>query len=224
VSTVHEAIAPLVAGDTLSRAEFLRRWEAMPEIKYAELIGGIVYMPSPATNDHSVYHCSVDGWLNVYAAFTPGCQSGGSGTWLMLQDAPQPDGHLWILPEYGGQARRQGKFPKGAPELAAEVSLSSTAYDLHQKLELYQEAGVQEYLVILLREREIRWHRLRRRRYVLIRPARDGLLRSEVFPGLWLDGEAFLADKMSQVYETLQKGLRSAAHAEFVQNLAARKH
>jgi len=33
-------IEPLVAGDRLTREEFLRRWEAIPELKKAELIGG----------------------------------------------------------------------------------------------------------------------------------------------------------------------------------------
>src|SRR3989442_193806 len=133
----------LVAGDKLSREEFLRRWEAMPHVKRAELIGGIVYMPTPLSRDHGVVDTRADAWLAVYAAFTPGCEAGANTTWLMEEDAPQPDVHLWILPEYGGQARLQGLYPGGAPELATEVCRSSTAYDLHQKKDLYRSAGVQ---------------------------------------------------------------------------------
>ena len=48
------AIEPLSPGDQLTRAEeFLRPiWEAHPEIKRAELLGGIVYMPSPLSVQH----------------------------------------------------------------------------------------------------------------------------------------------------------------------------
>jgi hypothetical protein len=37
----------LEAGDRLSRDEFERRYERMPHLKKAELIEGIVYLPSP---------------------------------------------------------------------------------------------------------------------------------------------------------------------------------
>jgi len=36
-------IPMLMIGDRLSATEFLRRWEAMPEVKNAELINGIVH-------------------------------------------------------------------------------------------------------------------------------------------------------------------------------------
>ena len=40
-------IPPLESGDRLTRHEFERRYQARPEIKKAELIEGVVYMPSP---------------------------------------------------------------------------------------------------------------------------------------------------------------------------------
>src|SRR5262249_5967868 len=146
------AVEPLHAGQRLTREEFLRRWEAMPEVKFAELINGIVYMPSPQTSDHGLTENEVDTWLGTYRAYTSGCGSGSQSTWLMLQSAPQPDSYLWTLPEHGGQSGVQGKYHVGAPELAAEVCFSSSAYDLSVKKELYERAGVQEYVALLVEE------------------------------------------------------------------------
>ena len=51
MSIAHRAQQPLRAGQRLAVQEFLRRWEAMPEVKFAELIDGVVYMPSPLSSD-----------------------------------------------------------------------------------------------------------------------------------------------------------------------------
>src|SRR5438876_4280527 len=160
MTTVDHEVKPLAAGDNLTRDEFLRRWEAFPEFKYAELIGGIVYMPSPLSIEHGEADIPVGYWLEHYAVNTPGLKAGGNVTWLMLKDAPQPDLYLRVLPEFGGPSRVKGKYLVGAPELIAETCLSSTSYDLHQKLDLYQAAGVKEYMTVLLKDREVRWHRL----------------------------------------------------------------
>jgi putative restriction endonuclease len=210
----------LFAGQRLKRDEFLRRWEAMPEVKHAELIGGVVYMPSPVSIDHGSHDSLVTGWLSYYAARTPGCESCSSTTWLMLEDAPQPDGDLRILPEYGGQSRVEGPYGAGAPELAAEVSLSSASYDLGPKMELYRAAGVQEYVAVLLGEARVVWYRLINGKYILVQPGSDGLLRSAVFPGLWLDPAALLARNGARVYDVLDLGLRSPEHRDFVRALA----
>ena len=108
---------PLQDGDRLDSAEFLRRWEAMPDLKHAELIDGIVYMPSPVSLKHSDFHGTLAGWICYYAANTPGCRSGVEGTWVMgAKSVPQPDIMLWILPENGGQSRVEGEYAAGAPE------------------------------------------------------------------------------------------------------------
>src|SRR5437868_1986062 len=103
MSAVAPILPPLLRDDDrLTRDEFLRRWEAMPGLKHAELIDGIVYMPSPVSRKHSDFHSAIDNWLGHYAVRTPGWRSGLEGTWLMKEDAPQPDITLRILPEYGG--------------------------------------------------------------------------------------------------------------------------
>ena len=196
----------------------------MPEVKFAELIDGVVYMPSPVTSDHGRTEIRIVTWLGTYVASTPGCDAGSQSTWLMLESAPQPDSYLWIRPEYGGQSTMEGKYHAGAPELAAEICLTSAAYDLGVKKALYQTAGVREYVAILVQEEEIRWHRLVKGAYELCRPTSKGVFRSRMFPGLWLDGPALWKYDMARLLQTLERGLRSAEHAAFVKKLAARKN
>jgi Uma2 family endonuclease len=224
VAVAEQEIPPLERGDKLSRDEFMRRWEAMPHLKRAELIGGIVYMPSPLSRSHGDFDSHVGAWLWMYSASTPGCEAGGNATWLMKEeDAPQPDCDLRILPEYGGQSRMEGEYSAGAPELLAEVCLSSTSYDLHQKYDLYEQAGVQEYVALLLREQEVRWHRLVDGKFQVISPGGDGILRSVAFPGLWLDPAVLLVKDKQRMLAVLQQGLQSPEHAVFVAELAKRK-
>src|SRR5262245_16507646 len=108
MATVAQHVPPLVAGDRLTRDEFLRRWEAHPEIKKAELIGGMVYMPSPVSVEHGDTEGQTGGWLQVYSAYTPGTASGHNTTAHLLEDAPQSDINLRILPEYGGKSWVEG--------------------------------------------------------------------------------------------------------------------
>lgn len=223
MATVEQRVPPLVAGDRLTRAEFLRRWVDHPEIKKAELIGGIVYMPSPVSIEYGVSENDVGTWVGTYRAVTSGTISGQNTTSFILQDCPQPDIFLCILSEYGGESWVQGKYLHGKPEFLTEICRSSTAYDLHQKLELFQAAQIPEYLAILLYEREIRWHILEGGVYQLLPPDADGIWRSRIFPGLWLDGQALLEGNLSQVLAKLQEGIRSPAHQAFVEKLAAAK-
>jgi hypothetical protein len=223
VTTIEQRIPPLAAGDKLSREEFLRRWEAHPEIKNAELIGGIVYMPSPVSVEHGDMDGDVGTWLGTYKVASRGTASGHNTTSFLLDDTPQPDINLRILPEFGGSSWVEDGYLHGVPELLTEVCRSSAAYDLHVKLDLYQAAGVPEYLAILLFEQEIRWHVLVAGKYQVLSPDTDGLWRSRIFPGLWLDGKALLAGDLQQVLARLQVGLQSPAHTQFVTQLAAKK-
>jgi hypothetical protein len=218
-----QPVPELAAGDKLTRAEFLRRWQAHPEIKNAELLGGIVYMPSPVSLAHGEMDGDVGIWLGSYRMGTSGTDSGHNTTSFILKDTPQPDNFLRILPAYGGSSRTEGKYLGGRPELLAEICRSSACYDLHFKLKLYQAARIPEYLAVLLFEQKVRWHILVKGRYKLLSANRDGLLRSRIFPGLWLDSKALLARNMQQVLARLQEGLRSPEHERFVAELASRK-
>jgi hypothetical protein len=223
VTTTGQRVPPLAAGDKLTRTEFLRRWEAHPEIRKAELIGGLVFMPSPLSVEHSEMDGDVGIWLGTYRLATPGTASGHSATSFILKDTAQPDNYLRILPEYGGSSWIEDKYLGGRPELLAEISLSSASYDLHAKLTLYEAAGIPEYLVLLLFEQEVRWHVLVDEQYQVLSPDRQGLLRSRIFPGLWLDSKALLERNLQQVLARLQKGLHSPEHKRFVAELARRR-
>ena len=209
---------PLREGDRLDSVEFLRRWEAMPDLKRVELIDGVVFMASPVSLDHCTTHHDINTWIGIYRSRTPGCQAGTDGTWVMgPKDIPQPDVFLRILPEWGGQSRNSGKYAEGAPELIVEVSGSSLSRDLGIKLDLYLAAGVREYLTVQLQPRTIVWRQLWGGRYRELRPDSDGVLRSRVFPGLWMDPEALWDGSLLAAGEL---GLSSPEHAAFVKRLA----
>ena len=86
-------IPPLQNGDRLTRDEFERRYDAMPNLVKAELIDGVVYMPSPVRLElHGEQHVDLIGWLGVYRAYTPGLRCGNNCTIrLDLDNEPQPD-------------------------------------------------------------------------------------------------------------------------------------
>lgn len=221
---IEQRVPPLTAGDQLTREEFLRRWEADPRIKRAELIEGTVYMPSPVSVDHGKMERWISAWLLIYQAATPGTDGENNTTSFMLEETPQPDLNLRLLPDYGGGSWvEEDGYLHGVPELLAEVCVTTASYDLNQKYRLYQSAGVPEYLAVVTFEQEIHWHVLIDGRYEPLPPDADGLWRSRVFPGLWLDGQALLSGNVRQVLARLQEGLRSPEHERFVADLAARQ-
>ena len=219
------ALPPLLReGDHLDSKEFLRRWDAMPDLKRAELIDGIVTMPSPVSRPHATIHGKMSGWLYLYDDSTPGCEFGLEGSWVMSGDSvPQPDLFLRMLPEFGGQSGEERGLGAGAPELIVEMSGSTLTRDLGVKMELYRRTGVREYITVVLNPRQIIWRELSRGRYREIKADDDGLLRSRVFPGLWLDPDAVWSAKKS-LRKVVEKGIESPEHAAFVRRLAtARK-
>ena len=212
----------LERGDHLSRAEFERRYEARPDIPKAELIEGVVYMPSPARyRKHGRPTGLVGSWLADYEVATPGVEfADNSSVRLDTDNEPQPDLQLRILPEQGGQSRVSADdFVEGAPELIVEVAASSASYDLHSKMNTYRRNGVREYVVVLPEDKQVRWFVLHEGRFVDLQPDATGIFRSQVFAGLWLDAPALVAGNLAQVKAVLQHGLATSEHAAFVQKL-----
>ncbi|HYT91917.1 MAG TPA: Uma2 family endonuclease [Gemmataceae bacterium] len=219
---------PLRHGQKLSRAEFERRYDAMPELKKAELIDGVVYMPSPVTNDHGKPHARVIGWMWLYEMNTPGVTTCDNGSVrLDLKSMPQPDACLRIEETHGGQSSvGPDRYIEGAPELVAEVAVSSADFDLDVKLPLYRRNKAREYIVWRVEDKEIDWFTLRGGNYARLRPGADGLHHSKIFPGLWLDAAALIAGDLKAVAAAVQQGTNSPEHAAFLQKLqrkAARK-
>lgn len=216
------AVPPLEPGDRLSREEFERRYEGMPRLKKAELIEGVVFIPSPVRHRrHSRPHARFIAWLATYEAHTPGVEVGDNGTArLDLDNEPQPDGYLLIDPACGGQAQISADdFVERAPELVGEVASSSVSFDLGSKLHVYRRNGVKEYVVWRVLDREVDWFVLRGGQYDRLTLADDGFVHSEVFPGLWLDAAALVRGDMITVLAVLQQGLASPEHAAFVARL-----
>jgi Uma2 family endonuclease len=206
----------------LTRAEFERRYEAMPHLKKAELIEGVVYVASPVRHQyHGKQHSRLVAWLVHYEASTPGVEVGDNSTVrLDLDNEPQPDCLLFILPDSGGQVRfAEDGYIVGAPDLVAEVAASSASYDLHAKLNAYRRNGVREYIVWRVYNHQIDWYVLRGGAYELLAAGPDGILRSTVFPGLDLDPAAMLRGDLAAVFAVVQQGLNIPEHAEFVARL-----
>jgi Uma2 family endonuclease len=209
-------------GDRLSRHEFERRYAASPDVKKAELIEGVVYVASPLRfQRHAEPHTKVVIWLGNYQIATPGVMVGIEPTILLDQDnEPQPDGVLLIEPSRGGQCRfTADDYIAGAPELIAEVAASSAAYDLHDKKKAYRRNGVKEYIVWQILENQLYWFSLQEGEYLPLIADADGIIRSQVMPGLWLAVPALLAGDMVKVLAVLQAGLNSPEHTEFVNSL-----
>jgi Uma2 family endonuclease len=180
-------VLPLEPDDRLTRPEFERRYEAMPHLKKAKLTEGVVYVPSAVRHEgHGRQHSALNRCLAVYGASTPGVEVSDNATApLDLDNEPQPDLLLRIVS--GGQSRVDSDgFISGALELVAEITSSSAAYDLHQKLTLFRRHGVREYIVWRVLEHAIDWCLLRDGRYEPLHMGGTGVFRSEVFPSLWL--------------------------------------
>lgn len=208
---------PLESGDSLTRAEFERRYQAMSDIKKAELIEGVVYMASPLRyRNHGQPHALIMTWLGNYWAATPGVGIADNTTVRLDADnEPQPDALLRI--EVGGQSRiSEDDYVEGAPELIVEIAASSASIDLHDKLKAYRRNQVQEYLVWRVYDGEFDWYRLTEGEYKLLNVNADGVLCSQVFPGLWLDVSALLAGNLAQVLAVCQQGLTTVEHRQFV--------
>jgi hypothetical protein len=211
-------LLPLENGDHLTRDEFERRYDAMPNLKKAELIDGVVYMPSPVrTEGHGKEHAAVMGWLGFYWANTPIVAAADNSTLrLDLQNEPQPDGVLLLEPAHGGQAQIDADgYIAGGPELVVEVSGSSVSIDMNSKFRLYFRNNVREYVVWRVQDDAIDWFVLRRQQYVAL-PVSNGLYQSEVFPGLWLDADALRRFDMQRVMQVVQAGCATPEHAAFV--------
>ena len=214
----------LVEGQRLDQPTFHALYEAMPPGTRAELIDGVVYMPSPVSLEHGEAHVPVIVWLDYYADETPGARVLDNATTILgWKSEPQPDGLLRILPEYGGRTWNEGGFIHGAPELVVEVSKATRYVDLGPKLRDYERAGVLEYMVRAIDPDEIFWFIQENGVLVQCSIGEDGLYRSAEFPGLWLDPQALLEGNRRRLRAVLDLGCSTPEHTAFVAKLAAAK-
>ena len=210
-SSANGQLPPLESGDHLTRHEFEHRYDAMPHLKKAELIEGVVYVPSPLRFEpHAEPHGDLITWLGTYKVMTPGARLGDNSTVrLDLDNEPQPDAVLLIDEAAGGQSRLgEDGYVEGAPELVVEVAASSTANDLYDKKTAYRRNGIREYIVWQVLDQKLDWFALKEGNYNSLEPDQSGIIRSEVFPGLWLAVSALLDGNMATVLAVVQEGLK----------------
>jgi Uma2 family endonuclease len=216
-------LPPLVDGDHLTVEDFERRYEAMPGLKKAELINGVVHMTPPVHDDHSTPHSFASGWITLYSAHTPGTQPHLERSVQFIGHSEvQPDVMLVIRPDHGGATfiNERGNLA-GSPELILEVAATSANYDLYEKKDLYHANRVREYIVWQTLDQRLDWFEWESTAYVRRTPDKQGIIRSVVFPGLWLNVTALLEERYDAVLRTVQAGLASAEHRGFARKLAS---
>jgi len=218
------AIPPLENGDHLTRQEFEQRYEVMSPIKKAELLEGIVYMASPLRlTGHAQPHAMIIGWLATYWAATPDILLADNAT-VRLSDGNevQPDALLRLPESMGGQSRiSQDDYLEGGPELIVEVAASSASYDFHIKRKVYHRNRVPEYLLWRVYEQQFDWFVWQAGEYGVLSPDEQGLIHSQVFPGLVLAVSALLGGDYAKVLTELRKRTQTLEHATFVEQLTS---
>jgi Uma2 family endonuclease len=223
-STLPTSVKPSVRvpllemGDHLDQPTFHARYEAMPQRFRAELIGGIVYVPSPLKIEHGSVHIALAGWVTAYRARTPGIRAADNATDILGPDSEvQPDLLMCID---GGQTHVGADgYLHGPPEFIVEVASSSASYDLHSKRSEYERYGVNEYLVVLTRESRVVWF-IRQGAVTSAfqeMPAdSDGIHRSRILPGLWLDAAALFRDDVARLLDVVNAGTATPEQEAFV--------
>jgi Uma2 family endonuclease len=212
----------LVEGERLDQPTFHALYEGLPPGVRAELIGGVVYMPSPVGRAHGRAQIPLVVWLDYYAENTPGIEVlDNTTTILSWKSEAQPDLLLRVLPRCGGRTINRKGFIRGAPELVVEVAKATRYVDLGPKLADYEQAGVLEYFVRALGPDEILWYEQRQGALARKTMGADGIYRSEVFPGLWLDPKALVTGDRPRLCAVIDLGCATPEHAAFVARLAA---
>lgn len=221
--TRQSGLPPFENGDRMTQAEFHKLYETCPEKVKAELIGGTVFMASPLRRPHGRFHPVLSGLFWLYENSTPGVELLDNTTAILDEENEvQPDLALRVLPEFGGQTwTDEDEYVFGASELVAEIAHSSKAIDLNKKKEDYEKAGVREYIVLSLKEKRLYWFDFHAKKALA---HQQGIYRSRVFPGLWIDGPALLARKSTRLIEVLHRGLASPDHDVRHLKIARRKN
>ncbi|WDQ17909.1 Uma2 family endonuclease [Rhodopirellula sp. P2] len=206
---VHDIVPQLNSGDVLSHDEYLRRYEAAPEKLKAERINGRVYlMNALRATTHGDPHSILNFWLSTYAMHAPNLVVSDNATVFLGSDhEPQPD--LCMRQQVGGSTHLNHEgYLVGPPELIVEIAGSSASYDFGEKREVYEAAGVGEYLIFETLEGRIEWWHHDGNQFIAA-PRDADVFKGVTFPGLWLDGDAFRAGDRFRLTETLQRGIQS---------------
>ena len=119
------SIPPLENGDRLCRAEFERRYQAMPQVKIAELVEGVVYMTSPLRlKSHGEPHGDLITWLGTYKAFTPGAVLGDNPDTRCTGNRSQSGVSRFVV---SSARSASGRFAKGAIGVAGRIEFNRSS-------------------------------------------------------------------------------------------------
>ncbi len=203
---VNTATVPmrLENGDVMSREEFHALYSECEGLERVELIEGVVYMPSPVRiPQHQRPEKLMLLWLDAYEQLHPGEAEAMSGASVFLDNKNEPIPDVMLYRLVPGPFTEDG-YLAGAPELVVEIAASSKSRDLHQKKRAYERNGVHEYIVWRTLDGAIDWFQLRDGRYERREPGAEGIIASEVFPGLRLDVAAMLAGDRAKALAALR--------------------
>ncbi len=214
-------VPPFENGDCMDQKTFHKLYEKTPDGFKAELIGGTVHLTTNVSQSHGKTRFRLCAWLECYSEETPGVEGYSNTTNIQDEKSePQPDLTLIIEPEYGGLT---GEDPKGCivgpAELVIEIAHSSYSIDRHAKFRDYERVGVREYLIVIVKAERIEWYDRDRNGFVPMVADEKGIVRSRVFPGLWLDPAGIFAKSSKRLLATLNAGLATEDHAKFVAKL-----
>ena len=216
-------IPPLRDGDRLDREEFHRRYEAMGEGAWAELIDSVVHLdrvPGDYTSGRT--RATLSGWIGSYRLHTPNLQAAiHLTTFVDTRNVFQPAVSL-MRSDTARQRLGKDGYLRGSPDFACEVREGGDGcVDLNAKRLAYEQAGLGELLVVLLdKPWRVRWLSLVHGAFADVHPdPADGLFKSRVFPGLWLDVDALFADDLQRLSAAVERGCATPEHAAFVERL-----
>ena len=195
-------------GDRLGRADFMRLYEALPDVT-AELIQGIVYIRGPVWHiPHGKSYGLISTWIGTYAMQHPTLQVSSGGTVVLDEEnVVQPD-VLLFRPNDSRDGVHVGDddYVHGPPDLVCEVAATVASIDAHAKAEAYHAAGVREYLLWRAEERRVDLFERAERRFRRIETDADGIVESRVFPCLRSDVPALLRDDVPIVLRHVRDG------------------
>jgi Uma2 family endonuclease len=177
-----------------SRVEVVERMTAeeffrgAPEDRKAELIDGVMIMPSPPFDPHERLQNFLLTLLRVYVEELELGEVRGSRTpvELGIDQVPEPD-VLFVAKQRAHIIQNKGIL--GAPDLVIEILSAGTAHrDRGRKFRAYERAGVGElWLIDPYGPTGTKFYHLRNGRFSLVRPDKNGILRSAVVSGFWIN-------------------------------------
>jgi len=215
------AVRPLQGGERMRRNEFERRFDATPGLKRAELVEGTVWIP-PQMGEvrYGSARMALIGLIGSYCAATPGVSGGAHGhIRLDAVNMPQPDVSVHLGKAYGGQSRIDADgYLEGAPEFVADVVRQRAEWPTG-RVEALRRNGVREFAVWRVDDCLIDWFVVRDGKQERLEMGADGVYRSRVLPGLWVDPVALLTDERARAMAVMRQGIASPEQGEFIERL-----